>query len=81
MLHTPFLRSLQLIEKKVQVLLDTEAALTANSPPCFRLVAKPSGATCNIDCKYCFFLSAAAGVAPHTPGNRTPPYAREGNSK
>ena len=29
----------------------------ANSPPRFHLLAKPSGSTCNIDCKYCFFLS------------------------
>jgi uncharacterized protein len=51
------LRLLQLTEKKVQMLLDTETALPANSPPCFHLLAKPSGAACNIDCKYCFFLS------------------------
>ena len=31
-----------------------------NSPPCFHLLAKPSGSTCNIDCKYCFFLSKEA---------------------
>src|ERR1700755_3105000 len=30
------------------------------APPCFHLLAKPSGATCNIDCKYCFFLSKEA---------------------
>ena len=23
----------------------------------FHLLAKPGGATCNLDCKYCFFLS------------------------
>src|SRR5438874_10098597 len=23
----------------------------------FHLLAKPTGATCNLDCKYCFFLS------------------------
>src|SRR5260370_30690546 len=34
--------------------------LRANSPPCFHLLAKPSGSTCNIDCKYCFFLSKEA---------------------
>ena len=29
-----------------------------NSPPlAFHLLAKPAGATCNLDCKYCFFLS------------------------
>ncbi|MGB6304512.1 MAG: radical SAM protein, partial [Acidobacteriaceae bacterium] len=32
----------------------------ANSPPRFHLLAKPSGSTCNIDCKYCFFLSKEA---------------------
>jgi uncharacterized protein len=30
------------------------------SPPRFHLLAKPSGSTCNIDCKYCFFLSKEA---------------------
>ena len=33
---------------------------TVNSPPRFHLLAKPSGSTCNIDCKYCFFLSKEA---------------------
>jgi uncharacterized protein len=31
-----------------------------NAPPAFHLLAKPSGATCNIDCTYCFFLSKEA---------------------
>jgi uncharacterized protein len=31
--------------------------MPANGPPAFHLLAKPSGATCNIDCRYCFFLS------------------------
>ena len=31
--------------------------MTANGPPGFHLLAKPSGSTCNIDCTYCFFLS------------------------
>jgi uncharacterized protein len=26
-------------------------------PTAFHLLAKPTGATCNLDCKYCFFLS------------------------
>lgn len=29
-------------------------------PPAFQVLAKPSGATCNIDCSYCFFLSKSA---------------------
>ncbi|MFN2176489.1 MAG: anaerobic sulfatase maturase [Anaerolineales bacterium] len=28
-----------------------------NTPPAFHLLAKPTGAVCNLDCKYCFFLS------------------------
>jgi uncharacterized protein len=31
-----------------------------DAPPRFHLLAKPSGSTCNIDCKYCFFLSKEA---------------------
>jgi len=31
-----------------------------DTPPAFHLLAKPSGSTCNIDCKYCFFLSKEA---------------------
>ena len=30
------------------------------APPAFHLLAKPTGATCNIDCTYCFFLSKDA---------------------
>jgi uncharacterized protein len=37
--------------------LMTEEVLSNNAPPCFHLLAKPSGSTCNIDCTYCFFLS------------------------
>jgi len=28
-----------------------------NAPPAFHLLTKPTGAVCNLDCKYCFFLS------------------------
>jgi serine-type anaerobic sulfatase-maturating enzyme len=38
----------------------------------FHLMAKPGGSTCNLDCKYCFYLSkervaesAALGLATH----------------
>ena len=34
--------------------------LPSDGPPCFHLLAKPSGSTCNIDCTYCFFLSKEA---------------------
>jgi len=29
----------------------------ANTPPAFHILAKPTGAICNLDCKYCFYLS------------------------
>jgi uncharacterized protein len=32
----------------------------ANAPPVFHLLAKPRGAICNLDCKYCFYLSKEA---------------------
>ena len=28
-----------------------------NAPPVFHLLAKPTGAICNLNCKYCFFLT------------------------
>ena len=31
--------------------------IPANAPPAFHLLTKPTGAVCNLDCKYCFFLS------------------------
>ena len=37
-----------------------DPASLAAAPPRFHLLAKPSGSTCNIDCKYCFFLSKEA---------------------
>ena len=40
--------------------LMTDDSLPVDAPPCFHLLAKPSGSTCNIDCKYCFFLSEEA---------------------
>src|SRR3954467_11172554 len=32
----------------------------ASAPPSFHLLAKPTGATCNLGCTYCFFLSKDA---------------------
>jgi uncharacterized protein len=37
-----------------------DPALAPAAPPRFHLLAKPSGSTCNIDCRYCFFLSKEA---------------------
>ena len=32
-------------------------ATIIDAPPAFHLLAKPTGAVCNLDCSYCFFLS------------------------
>jgi uncharacterized protein len=34
--------------------------LPENAPPAFHLLAKPTGAICNLDCAYCFFLDKEA---------------------
>jgi uncharacterized protein len=34
--------------------------LPPNAPPAFHLLTKPTGAICNLDCQYCFFLSKEA---------------------
>jgi len=31
--------------------------MPTSHPPAFHLLTKPTGATCNLDCSYCFFLS------------------------
>ena len=31
--------------------------IPANAPPSYHVLAKPTGAICNLDCQYCFFLS------------------------
>ena len=38
----------------------------ANAPPYFHIMAKPTGAICNLDCEYCFFLSKEA-LYPGSP--------------
>ena len=38
-------------------MVELKLRLGANRVPGFHLLAKPTGATCNLDCSYCFFLS------------------------
>lgn len=33
------------------------STMPAGAPPAFHVMAKPTGAICNLDCSYCFFLS------------------------
>ena len=35
---------------------DIELIYPENAPEAFHLLAKPTGAMCNLDCTYCFFL-------------------------
>ena len=37
----------------------------AQAPPAFHLLVKPTGAACNLDCAYCFFLDKEA-LYPHS---------------
>jgi uncharacterized protein len=34
-----------------------EAELVSKAPPAFHVLAKPTGAICNLECRYCFFLA------------------------
>jgi len=38
-------------------MVQPDTGLSQHSPLAFHLLAKPTGAVCNLDCKYCFFLS------------------------
>jgi len=38
---------------------------STNSPPAFHILAKPTGAICNLNCSYCFFLSKEQ-LYPHS---------------
>ena len=39
------------------MLVITPTVKASHAPPQFHMLAKPTGAACNLDCKYCFFLS------------------------
>jgi uncharacterized protein len=41
------------LSKKLQT---APAVRPANAPSAFHILAKPTGAICNLDCKYCFYL-------------------------
>ena len=36
---------------------DVAVSSMTDAPRAFHLLAKPTGAVCNLDCAYCFFLS------------------------
>jgi uncharacterized protein len=40
----------------VSQIAQEQASDRPEAPPAFHLLAKPTGAVCNLDCSYCFFL-------------------------
>ncbi len=50
--------------------LKLPTARPKTAPPYFHVMAKPTGAICNLDCKYCFFLSKEA-LYPGSPFRMT----------
>ena len=44
------------IASGIQIMEKTELVFPENAPEAFHLLAKPTGAICNLDCAYCFFL-------------------------
>jgi serine-type anaerobic sulfatase-maturating enzyme len=46
--------------------MDSLTSRPRGAPPSFHLLAKPTGAICNLDCTYCFFLSKEA-LYPGSP--------------
>jgi uncharacterized protein len=64
-------QNVRLVRKRQMDTAWPELPLTrpAGAPPSFHVLAKPSGAICNLDCDYCFFLSKEALQALY-PGDR-----------
>ena len=40
----------------IQIIEPLSFSIPQNTPEAFHLLAKPTGAICNLDCAYCFFL-------------------------
>jgi uncharacterized protein len=64
-IRTGLLRTISSIRSIVEKPMTVSAAehqndgltFPRNAPPAFHVLIKPTGAICNLDCKYCFFLS------------------------
>src|SRR4249919_1901914 len=55
--RAPALESLPQGSPGVETDAVSPVSTTPDAPPAFHLLAKPTGAVCNLDCSYCFFLS------------------------
>ena len=49
--------SARLSQSEKIILPTLPSTLPAGAPPAFHLLSKPTGAICNLDCAYCFFLA------------------------
>jgi hypothetical protein len=56
-MHTPKIIPLRPTQAVPETMPGLPAPWPKNAPPYFHVLGKPSGATCNLDCTYCFFLS------------------------
>jgi sulfatase maturation enzyme AslB (radical SAM superfamily) len=54
--HLPPLHGCPAVEKKSMNEANT-TTIVLGAPPSFNALAKSTEAICNLDCKYCFFLS------------------------
>jgi uncharacterized protein len=52
-----FTGTIPLNQNKIDPELRAMLTIPKNAPPAYHLLTKPTGAICNLDCTYCFFLS------------------------
>src|SRR5512135_2574366 len=57
LMHTSKIISLIPTQAVPETMPSLPASWPKNAPSYFHVLGKPSGATCNLDCTYCFFLS------------------------
>ena len=53
----PKVKPMILLQKAPDTMPTLPGSRPKNAPSYFHVLSKPSGATCNLDCTYCFFLS------------------------
>ena len=56
-MHTPKIIPMIQAQAGSETMPGLPATWPKNAPSSFHVLGKPSGATCNLDCTYCFFLS------------------------
>jgi Radical SAM superfamily len=56
-MHTPKIIPMIQAQAGPETMPGLPATWPKNAPSSFHVLGKPSGATCNLDCTYCFFLS------------------------